>query len=219
VEDPISAYRHWKSINANEPNFRRLCRFYEASAEDASKITFQLRKTGMNIVVFVHKRAPPPEFKALFHRFFTTKSSQSVVRDENIEIRVGDRRGEESQVGDWEDPSRMYPDYKVLDANETHVEHLCRYYEAEAEDRSWIFYQFRPTKMSVYIIVTKRVPLQEFKDLLEEFLRQVSDEDIVGNKNIEIRICNRGDQDDLGAAQHVEGSGDSGDEAVGLDDR
>jgi hypothetical protein len=195
VEDPISAYRHWKSIHANEPNFRRLCRYYEAQAQDRSKITFQLRRTGMNIQIFVHRRVPMQEFKALLIRFFRTKSSENVVGNEDIEIRVVDRGGESRLSDSGDDPSNMHPDYKVLDANETHVEHLCRYYDGMAEDQSWIFYQFRPTRMSIYIIVHKRVPLQEFESLLDEFLRQRLGKEVVGNENVEILICNRGDQD------------------------
>ena len=131
MNDPISAYRHWKGIDANEANFRRVCRYYEAHAEDASKIIFQLRKTRMNIVIFVHRRVPMQEFKALFHRFFTTKRSETVVRNENVEIRVDERGGGEEQVGDWEDPGNMHPDYKVLDANETHVEHHPSRFDAK----------------------------------------------------------------------------------------
>jgi hypothetical protein len=196
VEDPISAYRHWKSIDANEANFRRLCRYYEAQAQDRSKITFQLRRTGMNIDIFVHRRAPLQEFKALLLRFFKTKSTENVVSDENTEIRVADREGVSLEVSDsGDDPSNMHLDYKVLDANETHVEHLCRYYDGRAEDHSWIFYKFRPTRLSIYIIVRKRVPLQEFESLLDEFLRQRLEKEVVGNENVEIRICDRGDQD------------------------
>jgi hypothetical protein len=152
VNDPISAYRHWKGINANEANFRRLCRYYEAQAEDRSKITFKLRKTGTNIHIFVHRRAPKREFQALLHQFYTTKSSEDVVSNENVEIRVADRNP----------TCDMHPDYKVLDANETHVEHLCRYYDAKAEDQSWIYYKFRPAGMKIYVVVRKRVPLHEF---------------------------------------------------------
>ena len=217
MNDPISAYRHWKGIDANEANFRRVCRYYEAHAEDASKIIFQLRKTRMNIVIFVHRRVPMQEFKALFHRFFTTKRGETVVRNGNVEIRVGDRGGGggEEQVGDWEDPGKTHPDYRVLDANETHVEHLCRIYDAKAEDRSWMFYRFRPSGMSIYIIVHKRVPLQEFKTLLEEFCQQSSEGDVFGNEDVEIRIRDRGDpgQDCLGDWQ-VDDSEDPDDKGV-----
>ncbi|KAM0689417.1 hypothetical protein Q7P36_011495 [Cladosporium allicinum] len=220
MNDPISAYRHWKGIDANEANFRRVCRYYEAHAEDASKIIFQLRKTRMNIVIFVHRRVPMQEFKALFHRFFTTKRSETVVRNENVEIRVDERGGGEEQVGDWEDPGNMHPDYKVLDANETHVEHLCRIYDAKAEDQSWMFYRFRPSSMSIYIIVHKRVPLQEFKTLLEEFCQQSSEGDVFGNEDVEIRIRDRGDsgQDCLGDWQ-ADDSEDPDDKGVEVDGR
>jgi len=208
VNDPISAYRHWKGINANEANFRRLCRYYEAKAEDRSKITFKLRKTGMKIQIFVHRRAPKKEFQALLHQFYTTKNSGDVVSNENVEIQVADRNP----------TCDMHPDYKVLDANETHVEHLCRYYEAKAEDQSWIAYKFRPAGMEIYVIVHKRVPLQEFGSLLEEFLRKSSERDVVGDENVEIRVANRGadDRDRLEDGL-VDDSEDQGVGAAGID--
>lgn len=216
MEDPISAYRHWKGFSANESNFRRLHRYYEAQATDRCKINFRFRNTGVIIQILVHRRAPKQEFQALLHRFFRVHRSESEVSNEDIEIRVTDRGGE-SHSSDSGASSNMHPDYKVLDANETHVEHLCRVYDARAEDQSWMFYKFRPASLSVYIIVQKRVPLQEFKSLLEEFLQQQPKKDVVRDENVEIRVCDRGDQSDLGDRQ-VEDSEDLADRVAGIDD-
>lgn len=148
----MSAYRHWKSFNANESDFKRLSRFYEARAEDRCRIDFQFRQTGMLIHIFTHHRVPVRGFKVLLARFFRVKSHESVFGDGKIEMRVGGLGGD-SQF----DPHTLHADYKIINANETNFERLCRYYEARAEDQSWIFFQFRPTRMTVYIIVHKRV--------------------------------------------------------------
>lgn len=145
--------------------------------------------------IFVHHRVSVREFKALLARFFGVKSHESMFGDENIETRVGGL-GEDSQL----DPHNLHADYKLLNANETNFRRLCRYYNTRAEDQSWIFFQFRPTRMTVCIIIHKRVPLQEFQSMLEDFYQQRLDKDVVGNENIEFRIHNRGyhDQDHLG---------------------
>jgi hypothetical protein len=49
--------------------------------------------------------------------------------------------------------------------------------------------------MTVFIVVHKRVPLQEFKSLLTRFYQQRLDRDAVGDENIEFRIHDRGDPD------------------------
>jgi hypothetical protein len=185
----MSAYRHWKSFNANESNFHRLCRYYDARAEDRCRIDFCFRQTGMNIHIFIHRRVPEREFKVLLAQFFKVKSHESVFGNENIEIRVDDLEGD-SQLN----PRNDCPDYKTLNANETNYKRLCRYYNARAEDQSWIFFQFRPTRMTVFIIVHKRIPLHDFKSLLASFYQQRSEEDVVGDGNVEFRVHNRGDQ-------------------------
>ena len=114
----------------------------------------------------------------------------------------------------------MQPDYKILNANETNYKRLCRYYNARAEDQSWIFFQFRPTRMTVFIIVHKRVPLQEFKSLLAKFYHQRLEKDVVGDENVEFRIHDRGEpgQDHLGDWE-IDNSEGPGDEAVKVDHR
>lgn len=74
--------------------------------------------------------------------------------------------------------------------------------------------------MTVFIIVHKRVPLQEFQSLLEKFYQQVLEEDVVGDENVEFRIRDRGDpdQDHLGDWS-IDNSQDAGDEAVKVDHR
>lgn len=215
VDDPVSAYRHWKSFNANESNFQRLCRYYEARAEDHTRIDFRFRQSGMIIHIFIHQRVPVREFKVLLARFFRIVSHESVFGDKNIEMRVGDLE-EDSQF----DLHSLHADYKILNANETNFKRLCRYYGARAEDQSWIFFQFSPTRMTVYIIVHKRVPLQEFHSLLANFYHQRSYKDVVGNGNVEFRIHDRRhpDQDHLGDWQ-IDNSEDPDDEAVKVDNR
>jgi len=74
--------------------------------------------------------------------------------------------------------------------------------------------------MSVYIIVHKRVQLQEFKLLLEGFYHWRSETGIVGNENVEIRVRDRGhpEQDQLGDWQ-IDDSEDLGDNAIRADSR
>lgn len=137
-----------------------------------------------------------------------------MVGDENVEIRVSELRESPGS-----DPRNLHPDYKSFNANESHFKRLCRFYDARAEDRSWIFYQFRPSRLSIYIVVHKRVPPQEFKALLEDFYRQRSKTDVVCNENVEIRIRDDGDPDeDCLSDLQVENSGDPGDEGVKVDD-
>ena len=212
----MSAYRHWKSFNANESNFQRLCRYYEARTENPTRIDFRFRQTGMTIHIFVHRQVPVREFKLLLSRLSRVKSHESVVvGNDSIEIRVENCEGD-SQL----DSQHTYSDYKVLTANETNFKRLCRYYNARAEDRSWIFFQFRPTRMTVFIVVHKRVPLQEFKSLLAKFYRQRLEKDAVGDENIEFRIHDRGDpdQDHLGDWS-IDNSEDSDDGVVKVDHR
>ena len=125
----MSAYRHWKSFNANESNFNRLCRYYEARAEDRCRIDFRFRQTGMLIHIFIHRQVPVRKFKVLLARFFRTKSHQGVFGDANIEIQVCGLKGDTRL-----DPRNMHPDYKILNANETNFKRLCCYYNARAED-------------------------------------------------------------------------------------
>lgn len=129
VDDPMSDYRHWKSFNANESNFQRLCRYYEARAEDGCRIDFRLRQTGMTIHIVVHHRVSVREFKVLLARFFKVKGHESIVRNDNIEMRVGGLE-EDSQP----DLHNLHADCKILNANETNFKRLCRYYDARAED-------------------------------------------------------------------------------------
>lgn len=74
--------------------------------------------------------------------------------------------------------------------------------------------------MTVYIIVHKRVPLQEFKLLLEKFYQQRLEKDVIGDENVEFRIHNREvpDQDHL-ADWQIDNSEDPDDEAVKVDNR
>lgn len=211
----MSAYRHWKSFNANESNFNCLCRYYEARAEDRCRIDFRFRQTGMLIHIFIHRQVPVREFKVMLARFFRAKSHQSIFGDANIEIQVGGLEGDTRL-----DPRNMHPDYKILNANETNFQRLCRYYNARAEDQSWIFFQFRPTRTTVFIIVHKRVPLQEFKSLLANFYQQRMEKEVVGNENVEFRIHDRGDpdQDHLGDWS-IDISEHPGDEDIKVDHR
>jgi hypothetical protein len=171
----MSDYRHWKSFNANESNFKRLCRYYDARAEDRCRIDFQFRTTGMLIHILIHHRVPERDFKVLLAQSFKVKSHESVFGNENTEIRVDDPEGD-NQL----DPRSMHTDYRILNANETNFKRLCRYYNARAEDHSWIFFQFRPTRMTVYIIVHKRIPLPDFESLLASFYQQRLDKAVVG---------------------------------------
>ena len=209
----MSVYRHWKSFNANESNFKRLCRYYEARAEERCRIDFRFRQTGMIIHIFVHHRIPEREFKVLLARFFKVKSHESVVGNENVEIRVGEREGD-GQL----DSRNMHSDYKTLSANETNFKRLCRFYNSRADDQSWIFFQFRPTRMTVFVIVHKRVPLQEFKSLLESFYQQRLEQDVTGNENVEFRIHDRGDPDqDHQGDWQIDNNEDTDDEIVKVD--
>ena len=188
VDDPISAYRHWKGFNASESNFRRLWRYYAARAEDRSKFIFRFRQGGMVIHIFIHRRVPLREFLRLIQEFIKAQDEVKVFQNENenIEIRIVDP-GEEGQVLDLHARDR-HPDYKTFYPNETNFKRICRFYDARAEDRCWIEFSFRPTRMSAFIIVHKRVPLQEFKLLLEKFyLRRLETDLIVSNENVEIR--------------------------------
>jgi hypothetical protein len=211
----MSACRHWTSFNANESNFNRLCRYYEARAEDRCRIDFRFRQTGMLIHIFVHRRVPEREFKVLLARFFRVKSHESVFGNKNIEMRV-EGPGEDSGA----DPPDMHPGYRILNANETNFKRLCRYYNARAEDQSWIFFQFRPSRTTVYVIVHKRAPLKEFRSLLASFYQQRLGKDVVGDENVEFRIHNRGDpdQDHLSDWQ-IDDSEDPDDEVVKVDNR
>jgi hypothetical protein len=211
----MSAYRHWKSFNANESNFQRLYRYYEARAEDRCRIDFRFRQTGTFIHIFIHQQVSVREFKVLLARFFRVKSHESMVGNDNIEIQIGDPE-RDSQLN----PFDMHPDYKILNANETNYKRLCRYYNARAKDQSWIFFQFRPTRLTVFIIVHKRVPLQEFKSLIARFYQQRLEKDVVSDENVEFWIRDRGDpdQDHLGDWS-IDSSQDAGDEAVKIDHR
>lgn len=148
-------------------------------------------------------------------RSFKVKGHESLFGNDNIEMRVGGREGD----GQF-DSRNMHFDYKTLNANETDFKRLCRHYNARAEDQSWIFFQFRPTRMTIFIIVYKRVPPQEFKSLLANFYQQRLKQDVVGDKNIEFRVHDRGylDQDRLDDWQ-VDNSEDSDDETVKVDYR
>ena len=125
ADDPISTYRHWKSFNANGSNFKRLCRYYEARAEDRSIVTFQFRQTGRVIHIFLHRRLPNQEFQALLARFFQGRSDKNVVSNEDVEIRADDFG--ESQASDRVDQHNMHPGYKGLNANGTNFRRLCRF--------------------------------------------------------------------------------------------
>ena len=169
----------------------------------------------MNIHIFIHHRAPVREFKVLLARFNRVKSHESVVGNDNIEIQVGNSEGDRHL-----DSRNLHSGYKILSANETNFQHLCGYYNARAEDQSWIFFQFRPTRMTVFIIVHKRAPLQEFKSLLAKFYQQRLKKDVVGDDDIEFRIHDRGEpgQDHLGDWE-IDNSEGPGDEAVKVDHR
>jgi hypothetical protein len=194
-KDPIGPYRHsWKGFNTKESNLQRLRGYYEARAEDRSKITYRFRPNNMKIHIFIHQRVPTQEFKPLLLQFFEAKSSENVVSNENIEIRAGG-----SQVsGDPQNPHNMHPDYKVLDANETNGERIVRLYDERAVDRSWIRCQYNQVGVDMYMIVHRRVPLQEFKTLAEDVLYHCGfDADIAGDENVEMLYnkYDRGEQD------------------------
>jgi hypothetical protein len=73
-----------------------------------------------------------------------------VSSNEDIEIRAG-----EGQVsGCYSGAQRnVRHDYKVLDANETDFERICRVYDERAEDRSWIFCQRSQAGTNMYLVV------------------------------------------------------------------
>jgi hypothetical protein len=74
--------------------------------------------------------------------------------------------------------------------------------------------------MTVYILVRKRVPLQEFETLLQAFYQQRLVKNVVGDENVEFRIHDRRDPDqDLLGDWQVDESEDPGDEGFRTDHR
>jgi hypothetical protein len=113
------------------------------------------------------------------------------------------------------DPRAVYLDYKGLDANETPFKRLHRYYDARAEDQSRMVYTFPRSRMSILIIIHKRVPLKDFKHLLLKFYREKSTADVTSNGDVEIRVVNR-EETDQNLLDDWRGTGedDIGDEDV-----
>jgi hypothetical protein len=113
-----------------------------------------------------------------------------------------------------DDPRAVYLDYKGLDANETPFKRLHRYYDARAKDHSRICYTFPRSRMSILIIVHKRVPLKEFKLLLLKFYKEKSTADVTRNEDVEIRVVNREETDqNLLDDWRAAGSDDADDDA------
>jgi hypothetical protein len=94
-----------------------------------------------------------------------------------------------------DDPRAVFLDYKNLDANETPFKRLHRYYDARAQDNSRICYTFPRSRMSILIIVHKRIPLKDFKLLLLKFYKEKSTVDLTSNGDVEIRVVNREETD------------------------
>ncbi|KAF2721777.1 hypothetical protein K431DRAFT_312201 [Polychaeton citri CBS 116435] len=102
---------------------------------------------------------------------------------------------EEQTHNYMDDPRAVYLEYKGFNANESSFKRLQRYYEDRAEDHSRIFYTFPRSRMSILIIIHKRVQLREFNALLLRFFKEKSDVDQISNENIEIRVTSREETD------------------------
>lgn len=88
--------------------------------------------------------------------------------------------------------AKVYLDYKGFNANQTSWRRILEYYDSHAEDRSRIFYTFPSSKMTILIIVHKRIPLKEFRSLLYGFFHIKATEDQIKNDDVEIRVTKRG---------------------------
>lgn len=88
--------------------------------------------------------------------------------------------------------AKVYLDYKGFNANQTSWRRILEYYDSYAEDRSRIFYTFPSSKMTMLIIVHKRIPLKEFRSLLYRFFQIKATEDQIKNDHVEIRVTKRG---------------------------
>jgi hypothetical protein len=113
------------------------------------------------------------------------------------------------------DPRAVFLDYKNLDANETPFKRLHRYYDARAQDNSRICYTFPRSRMSILIILHKRIPLKDFKLLLLKFYKEKSTVDLTSNGDVEIRVVNR-EETDQNLLDDWRGAGDAdtGDEDI-----
>jgi hypothetical protein len=102
-----TVHSDYKALNANQTNWRRIISYYEAHAENRSKIYYTFRNTGLHIIIFVHEKVPLNEFRPLLLQFFKTMKTNDQVKNDKIDICVVKReRGavvdEEETVDDAE---------------------------------------------------------------------------------------------------------------------
>jgi hypothetical protein len=83
-----TVHSDYKALNANQTNWRRIVSYYEAHAEDRSRIHYTFRNTGLRIIIFVHEKVPLDEFKPLLLQFFQTMRTEDQVKNDKIDIRV-----------------------------------------------------------------------------------------------------------------------------------